>query len=343
MPVRTIVIQRHQAGQTIAEALRQALRLPRGAILNYLRAKQVRLAGHVCQAPGRRVRAGQRLEITLADAKKPAKKPRHEARQPASGGGHAPKRSPLAQAIRVRYLDAHIIVVDKPAGLTTVRHASEREELGRRAQKFLPPTLVDLIPGVLPPKERTGRFRAVHRLDKETSGLLVLARTAAAETHLGLQFRAHTIDRKYLALVRGHAHSERIESALVRDRGDGRRGSGPASEGQKAITHVEVLEKLGAFTLIGCRLETGRTHQVRIHLGEHGTPLCGDHVYDRPVHGQPVPDTSGAKRPFLHATYLAFDHPATGQRVSWKAKLPKDMDEMVRKMRYRGRKEAPGA
>ncbi len=243
------------------------------------------------------------------------------------------KRSPLAQAIRVRFVDAHIIVVDKPAGLTTVRHASEKAELGRARQKFLPPTLVDLLPGVLPPKERIGRLRAVHRLDKETTGLVVLTRTAAAETHLGLQFRAHTIERQYVALVRGRARKQRIESILVRDRGDGRRGSGTGSDGQQAITHVEVLEKLGDFTLIGCRLETGRTHQVRIHLGEQGTPLCGDHVYDRPIHGQPAPDTSDAKRPLLHAAYLAFDHPVTGQRVSWKAKLPRDMDEMLRKLK----------
>ena len=304
---------RQQAGRTIAEALQATLRLARGVILQYLRAKQVRLAGRVCQAPGQRVRPGQRVEIALADAKKPLNKPRREPRKPAPSGRVDLKSSPLAQAIKVRFIDAHIVVVDKPAGLTTVRHASEKEELGRRAQKFLPPTLVDLVAGVLPPKERTGRFRAVHRLDKETSGLLVLARTAAAETHLGLQFRAHSIDRKYLALVRGRAKNERIESLLVRDRGDARRGSGTGADGQKAITNIEVVEKLGDFTLVGCRLETGRTHQVRIHLGEYGTPLCGERVYDRPLHGKPAPDSSGAKRPLLHAAHLAFDHPATGQ------------------------------
>jgi 23S rRNA pseudouridine1911/1915/1917 synthase len=228
--------------------------------------------------------------------------------------------------------------VNKPAGLTTVRHASEAEELGRRAQKFLPPTLIDLLPGILPIKERTGRFRAVHRLDKETSGLVVVARTPAAETNLGLQFRAHSIERAYLALVRGRAKAERIETDLVRDRGDGRRGSGPSEEGQKAVTTIEVVEKLGDFTLVSCRLETGRTHQVRIHLGEHGTPLCGERVYDRAIHGKPLPDASGARRPLLHATFLAFDHPTTGQRVSWHAKLPKDMDEVLRKLRYHKKK-----
>jgi len=334
MPVRSIIIQRTQAGQTIAEALQGTLRLGRGVILQYLRDKKVSLGGKFCQSPGRRVRPGQRVEIALDVNKKADKKPSPQGRKTSATKTPPPVRSPLAQAIKIRYLDAHILVVDKPAGLTTVRHASEKEEKGRRAQKFLPPTLVDLIPGILAPKDRVGRHRAVHRLDKETSGLVVLARTAAAETHLGLQFRAHAIERKYLALVRGRAKSERIETHLVRDRGDGRRGSGSEEEGQKAITNIEVVEKLGDFTLVACRLETGRTHQVRIHLGEKGTPLCGERVYDRPKNGKPAADSSGAKRPLLHATVLGFDHPVTGKRVRWIAKLPKDMDGFLRKFRY---------
>src|SRR5262249_35848295 len=167
----------------------------------------------------------------------------------------ARSRSPLAQAIKVRYVDAHIVVVDKPAGLTTVRHKSEREELGRR-QKYLPPTLVDLLPGVLPDKDRGGRLGAVHRLDKETSGLVVLARTPAAESHLGKQFRAHTIERSYVALVRGKAKEERIESYLVRDRGDGRRGSGSPPEGEKAVSHIRHVGKLGPCTPGACPVGT---------------------------------------------------------------------------------------
>jgi 23S rRNA pseudouridine1911/1915/1917 synthase len=239
------------------------------------------------------------------------------------------------QAIRVRYLDTHIIVVDKPAGLTTVRHAAEAKEHGRWAQKFLPPTLVDLLPNIVPGQK--GRFRAVHRLDKETSGLVVLARTPAAESHLGQQFRAHAIEREYLALVRGRAKAQRVSTYFVRDRGDARRGSGPAEQAQLAVTNISIVEKLGDFTLVACRLETGRTHQVRIHLGEMGTPLCGERVYDRPLNGTPAPDASGAKRPLLHAAFLALDHPATGQRLSWKSKLPKDMDELLRRLRQHRR------
>src|SRR5262249_2420362 len=152
-----------------------------------------------------------------------------------------------ARDIILHYVDEQIIVVEKPAGLTTVRHAEEVESLNSRAKKFLPPTLVDLLPAVLQEQgyRRAGRVRAVHRLDKETTGLVVLARTSEAERHLGKQFRAHSVGRHYLALVRGQATEQRIESHLVRDRGDGRRGSGDAAKGQNAVTHVRVIELLG--------------------------------------------------------------------------------------------------
>jgi 23S rRNA pseudouridine1911/1915/1917 synthase len=133
-------------------------------------------------------------------------------------------------------------------------------------------------------------------------------------------------------VVRGKAEDRRIESWLVRDRGDGRRGSGERGTGQRAVTHVEVVKELGEFTLVECRLETGRTHQVRIHLAETGTPLCGERVYDRPLHGKPTPDHSGAKRVALHAAYLAFDHPETGKRVQWNAALPTDLASLVKRL-----------
>src|SRR5262249_47243863 len=114
----------------------------------------------------------------------------------------------------------------------------------------------------------------------------------------------------------------------------GRRGSqATPGEGQRAVTHVRVVENLGDYTLVECRLETGRTHQVRIHLGEAGTPICGDHVYDRPVHGRPLPDPSGMSRIALHAATLGFTHPATGERMQWKAELPPDMAALVRRVR----------
>lgn len=228
------------------------------------------------------------------------------------------------------YQDADIVVVDKPPGLTTVRHADEMEQAGSRSRRFLPPTLIDSLAGLLKgPTHGRFRPRAVHRLDKETSGLVVVARTAEAESSLGKQFRKHSVERRYVALTRGNCKDQRIESTLVRDRGDGRRGSGgDSADGQHAVTHVRVIEVLADFTLVECRLETGRTHQVRIHLGEQGTPLCGERVYDRPRHGRPLPDTSQAPRPLLHAASLAIDHPRTGKRLTWTSDPPEDFQRV---------------
>ncbi len=252
-----------------------------------------------------------------------------KARPPA----HQAPRPPRVPGVVIRFVDAHIVVVEKPAGLTTMRHAEEAAEFGARGRRFLPPTLADLLPALLPSGPK--RVIAVHRIDKETSGLVVFARTPAAAQDLGRQFRGHSIERRYLALVRGTAKSDRIETALVRDRGDGRRGSG-TDGGQRAVTHVRVVENLGDFTLVECRLETGRTHQVRIHLGERGTPLCGERVYDRPLHGAPVPDASGAKRPLLHAARLGFNHPATGKIMVWEARIPEDMALLIDRLHHSG-------
>jgi len=263
-----------------------------------------------------------------------------------------------------------------------MRHPEEAAEFGRRARRFLPATLEDFLPSLITDyvkKRRPGKtkhassgrapkpsrplsaypgssyLRAVHRLDKETSGLVVFARTRRAERHLGLQFRAHSIERRYMAVVRGHARAAKIESWLVSDRGDGRRGSisrgaprvltPDSGEGegtgkgrgerapQRAVTRVRVLEKLGEFMLVECRLETGRTHQVRIHLGEAGTPICGEHIYDRPLHGKPLPDFSHAPRLALHAAQLDFDHPATGRRMTFSSSFPADLADWLQRIR----------
>ncbi len=246
----------------------------------------------------------------------------------------------------IRYADAQLVVVDKPAGLTTMRHEYEAEEFGARGRRFLPRTLADLLPELLGQGKRGGKakVRAVHRLDRETSGLVVFARTPEAARHLGKQFREHTVERCYLGLTRGVPREGRVESNLVRDRGDGRRGtppcpplrgggSGGGGEGQRAVTHVRIVETLGDFALVECCLETGRTHQVRIHLGELGTPLCGERVYDRPLHGRALPDASGARRPLLHAAALGLEHPTTGKRLTWESPLPADMAEPLNRLR----------
>jgi 23S rRNA pseudouridine1911/1915/1917 synthase len=235
---------------------------------------------------------------------------------------------------RIRYVDEHVVVVEKPAGLTTMRHGYEAAEFGKRGRRYLPQTLADLLPSMLDRKGKPGRLRAVHRIDRDTSGLVVFARTPQAEKHLMKQFREHTVERRYLAIVRGRAKAGRIESRLVPDRGDGRRGSTTLPGGQHAVTNVRVLETLGDFTLIECRLETGRTHQIRIHLGEAQTPLCGERIYDRPLHGRPVNrDTSGLNHPALHAAFLGFRHPVSGKRMSWSSRLPADLAKLVARLR----------
>ena len=215
-----------------------------------------------------------------------------------------------------------------------MRHADEAAEFGARGKRFLPKTLADLLPSALGTPDRP--VIAVHRLDRDTSGLVVFARTRAAAENLTKQFRKHTTERRYLALTRGAPGAKRIESVLVRDRGDGRRGSTTdlvAEDGKRAVTHVSVLETFGPFALVECRLETGRTHQVRIHLGEAGAPLCGETVYDRPFDGKRHPDGSGAKRPMLHATQLGFAHPESGAAVSWEVAPPEDFAQVLTQLR----------
>jgi 23S rRNA pseudouridine1911/1915/1917 synthase len=339
MVVRTFVVSRAEAGRPIVAVLPSRFRISEAQARQLLRAGRVKLDGAPCLDFARRLRSGQRVQLHATGKHTHAGiKPsdRSKRRSDASELPN-PTIARLQKQILIRHADDHIVVVDKPPGLTTVRHAEEVAALGERAKRFLPPTLVDLLPEIVAKKysgRPVGRIRAVHRLDKETSGLVVLARTPAAERHLGRQFRAHTIDRCYVALVRGKAKLERIESYLVRDRGDGRRGSSTTpGEGQRAVTHVKVLEDLGDFSLVECRLETGRTHQVRIHLGERGTPLCGERIYDRPLHGAPLPDASGAERPMLHAASLGFVHPGTGQSMAWRSPLPLDMKESLQKLR----------
>ena len=235
--------------------------------------------------------------------------------------------------MQVLYADDALVVADKPAGLTTMRHADEAAEFGR-GKRFLPKTLADALPGLLGSPNKP--VIAVHRIDRDTSGLVVFARTRAAAESLTKQFRNHTVDRRYLAITRGVPAAGRIESVFVRDRGDGRRGSTTktdAPDAKRAVTHVKVLEQFGEFALVECRLETGRTHQVRIHLGEAGAPLCGETVYDRPVNGKPAPDSSSAKRPMLHAARLGFTHPKSGEPMAWDVAPPADFAGVLEKLR----------
>ncbi len=245
--------------------------------------------------------------------------------------------------VRVHYLDADLVVVEKPAGMTSIRHPEERHWSARRRQ--FQTTLTESLPRLLArvERDRASRtrqraVRAVHRLDRDTSGLMVFARTAAAENSLGRQFRDHSIQRTYQAIVHGQIKEQTIASVLVRDRGDGRRGStvDDAARGKHAITHVRPLESWSDFTLVECRLETGRTHQIRIHLADQGHPVCGDKVYGRRGHASGGAKTS-IGRLALHAGQLGFTHPRTSRRLVFDAPLPAEMVEFLDRLRHRAK------
>lgn len=349
MPPIAFVVDRREAGKTLASVLKKRFGISWSQAKRLVERRHVRVGQQVEVDVARRLKLGKRVQLDAgtvevrsadrrAESKKAVSKPKAEVRRDPKGSAKR-RTKPIAShlavsGIEIIYSDDAVVVANKPAGLTTMRHKEEVAEFGPRGKRFLPKTLADLLPGLLGEPGRP--VIAVHRIDRDTSGLVVFARTPVAAEALTKQFRKHTVDRRYLALTRGTPYQGRIESVLVRDRGDGRRGSTRKTnppDGKRAVTHVKVLEELGAFALVECRLETGRTHQVRIHLGEAGTPLCGERVYDRPVNGRPVPDGSGAERPMLHAAQLGFVHPETGHPMTWDVKPPDDFAALWAKLR----------
>jgi len=229
-------------------------------------------------------------------------------------------------AVTIVHCDRDIVVADKPSGITTMRHGYETQEFGEKAC-YLPDTLAQLLPYLILKKEkkkvRKGTLpplKAVHRIDKDTSGLVVFARNSKAASSLGKQFKAHTIVRKYQAVVNGHISSQRIESTLVRDRGDGLRGSDP-TDGLRAVTHITAIKQYPQHTLIECVLETGKTHQIRIHCAEKGHPLCGEKIYIKQFKKK-LDDIGGAPRLALHAFLLGFVHPSSHEYVEFSSVFP---------------------
>jgi 23S rRNA pseudouridine1911/1915/1917 synthase len=339
MPPLTFVVDRREAGKTLAAVLRARYGLTWSQAKRLVEKKHVKVGGQVESDVARRLKPGRRVDIAPGTvegvgregvkgrkgegAKSGSQETKHSV-PPKRTTKDKPAQRPLTPSPlhpftpSLVYEDESLVVVNKPAGLTTMRHRDEAAEFGERARKFLPKTLADVIPSLLGAPGKP--VIAIHRIDRDTSGLVVFARMRAAADHLTRQFRKHSVDRRYVALTRGVPEAGRIESVLVRDRGDGRRGSTRKTnppDGKRAVTHVKVLETFGSFALVECRLETGRTHQVRIHLGEAGAPLCGEKVYDRPVNAKPFPDGSGAARPMLHAARLGFVHPDSGETHSW--------------------------
>jgi 23S rRNA pseudouridine1911/1915/1917 synthase len=212
----------------------------------------------------------------------------------------------------VVYEDDDLLVVDKPAGLVT--HPAP----GHRGT-----TLAEALAGRAAGGADPERAGIVHRLDRDTSGLLVVARTETAYAELQRMLRAREITREYLALVSGHpdAESGTIDAPIGRDRARRTLMSTRTDRARDAVTHFEVLERLPRTTLLNVRLETGRTHQIRAHLAAIGHPVCGDTAYGGAKCGARL----GLERQFLHARKLMFRHPMTGANMACESKPPVDL------------------
>lgn len=226
----------------------------------------------------------------------------------------------------VAYEDEHLIVVDKPAGLVVHPAAGN-----------LDGTLVNALlhhcAGQLSGVGGVARPGIVHRIDKDTSGLIVAAKHDKAHEGLAKQFAAHSIDRRYLALTTGRPipANGTVDAALGRSATNRKKMAVVAEgRGKHAITHYRTIEPLKGATLVECRLETGRTHQVRVHMTHIGHPLLGDPVYGRAK--KPLSDVLKARgfaRQALHAAHLGFIHPVTGNVIALDSELPADMQELI--------------
>ena len=334
-------VREANVGQPLSAMLRRVLGgTSWGDVKKLVLNRRVQINGNLCTDETRRLRAGEIVRIAQESLAKPAE----------------------AEQIVVRLQDEHLMVVEKPAGVTTLRHAEERDWDDKRKNRQ--PTLDEMLQKIvdhggqkriagggvtktprgkkqLNPAAHRGKkyvkVRAVHRLDRDTSGLMVFALSPQAEQELVRGFAKHAYTRAYLAVVEGRIDSPRtIETNLVRDRGDGLRGSLPQGETREdakpAITHIKPVRQIGDYTLIECRLETGRTHQIRIHLSEIGHRLCGENTYVRPLGGEAAPDVSGAPRHVLHAHRLSLTHPVGGQTLNFETKLPRDLQRWLNRL-----------
>ncbi len=297
-------VAEHEAGGTLAAFIRARLDVSWNQAKQHVSTGKIFVDNESCNQVALRLRVGQAVSLRL----------------------RAPRPIDPAKQVRIVYDDAHVVVIDKPSGISSVPY--EARESG---------TAMDLLRAAWRRKHGDNKrvpLHVVHRIDKATSGLLMFAKSKRAELGLAAQFRQHTIERLYLCVAHGRMWPGRIESYLVRDRGDGLRGSARAkhlrqSQGKRAVTHVETDPvSLRGATFCRVRLETGKTHQIRIHLAERGHPLIGENVYIRDFlasGGRVIPSS----RLLLHAATLGFQHPIHGESVSLEAPLPIDFTSVV--------------
>lgn len=319
------VVPEALAGRQLDGALRELLHVAWSVARSLVETGKVKVSGAPASSVRRRLRAGEVIEI---DPRAPK-----------------PKTARLRAISEdlIAYLDASVVVVRKPAGISTVPYEGEGAPEESEEE-----TLDAVVRDAL--SRRSGRERGgagkgraplgvVQRLDKVTSGLIVFARTFAAKKHLSQQLRRRSMHRRYLAIAHGDVKSATFRSLIVPDRGDGLRGSSDRLHGRVpsaddlATTHVERLEGLRGATLIACKLETGRTHQIRVHLAEAGHPIVGERVYMREHRGPQIE----APRVMLHAAELGFDHPANERPMLFRMDPPEDFARVLERLRLSAR------
>jgi 23S rRNA pseudouridine1911/1915/1917 synthase len=303
--VTVLTVEPASAGARLDRWLSERLTdLSRARLQALIRGGLVRVDGAVLKA-AHRLRGGERVEIEVPPAA-------------------VETLAPEAVALSVVYEDDHVLVVDKPAGM--VVHPGAGRSGGTLAAAIL--AHAPATAGVGGPR----RPGIVHRLDKDTSGLLVVAKTPRAYDDLVEQLSARTVTRRYLAVVHGRVRtSESVVDAPI-----GRHPSNrvkmairPVGRGKRAITRYRVLERFAHFTVLEVRLETGRTHQIRVHLASLGHPVVGDEVYGKPRSRAPVELDGYA----LHATALAFVHPVFRKVIECTAPIPERMERLLLRLR----------
>ena len=295
------------------KALAEATALSRARVQGLIEEGRVDVAGKTASSASMKVAAGTPFRIIVSAA------------MPAEAQG---EDIPLT----IAFEDRHLVVVDKAAGM--VVHPAVGNITGTLVN-----ALLHHCKGNLSGINGVARPGIVHRIDKDTSGLLVVAKSDAAHEGLAAQFAAHTVHRRYIAVTAGHPSpaSGTINARVGRSDADRKKMTvlpNDSSRGKTAITHYRTLEPLEAAAMIECRLETGRTHQVRVHCASIGHPLLGDPAYGRtPKQLRPVLERLGFARQALHAAELGFQHPITGEMVRLQSDLPPDMMELIDQLR----------
>ena len=288
-----------------------------------LRSRFVAIGGVLCVDEARKVGAGE--VITVSDRPFPP--------------------VPTDKDVAIAHVDSELVIAEKPSGMVTLRRKPDLH--WSWARKNRQPTLDECVPRLIGThaanKKKSERIAVhlprmfpVHRIDRDSSGLLVFARNKEAQTNIIHQFAQHDAVRKYLAIIPGKIKDQTVTSQFIRDRGDGLRGSTTDTTiGEQAVTHFRTLRILGPggkFSEIECTLETGRTNQIRIHLAELQHPICGDIKYRCKFGQSPVADKSTARRLALHAAELKFVHPTTNKLMEFKTAWPTEMLKLIEKL-----------